>query len=69
MCSSDLKLAGAGLRRACLAVLVLTLGLWVVVARADDPAKSPKTDKPGEPAPMDKGKPAEKPAEKPGGAK
>ncbi|HZT78597.1 MAG TPA: secretin N-terminal domain-containing protein, partial [Gemmataceae bacterium] len=61
-------LAGAGMRRACLAVLLLTLGVWAVAARADDPAKPDKSDKaakPGEAAPMDKGnKPAEKPKEK-----
>ena len=54
------KSAGAGLYRLCLAALLLTAGVWVVAARADDPAK-PK-DKPAE-KPADK--PAEKPADKP----
>jgi len=59
------KTAGAGLRRLCLATLFLVLGIGVVVARADDPAKSDKGDKgdkPAEKAPMDK--PVEKPREK-----
>jgi len=40
--------AGAGLRRLCLTVLFLALGTWVVVAKADDPAKPANPDKPAE---------------------
>ena len=52
------KSAGAGPCRLCLAVLLLTVGVWVVAARADDPANSPKTEKPAD-------KSAEKPKDKP----
>ncbi|HEX5272038.1 MAG TPA: secretin N-terminal domain-containing protein, partial [Gemmataceae bacterium] len=51
------KQAGSWVTRLSLAALLLTLGVWAVTAKADDPPK-PDKDKPA-------AKPAEKPAEKP----